>query len=252
MAQEAGWYADPAGRHEVRYWDGSQWTDNVSDRGVMVIDRPAAPAAPAPVFGPWVFRPYRRGVPFVGDMAITVQGTDVSIAGDVLPEEPYRRSRSIVTWAGLGGLGVWLALVFGMVTVDNRSAGEESNTLFGAVTMLSLLALLGVIIGVAIWSPTYQRRNATPMTVHVPTSSIGEVRPCYDWNVGVLWMLLTSPVLGLIITLARGRRVLQVRFASPLVAADRKPVRTMWIKGRRRTDATDMATAVHFTGLDRS
>jgi hypothetical protein len=29
----AAWSADPAGRHELRYWDGSTWTDHVSDGG---------------------------------------------------------------------------------------------------------------------------------------------------------------------------------------------------------------------------
>jgi hypothetical protein len=32
------WYADPSGRHELRYWDGSAWTDHVSDHGVTAID----------------------------------------------------------------------------------------------------------------------------------------------------------------------------------------------------------------------
>ncbi len=30
----AGWHPDPQGRHELRYWDGSTWTDHVSDAGV--------------------------------------------------------------------------------------------------------------------------------------------------------------------------------------------------------------------------
>lgn len=34
----ADWYADPLGRHEVRYWDGHQWTDNVADQGVQAED----------------------------------------------------------------------------------------------------------------------------------------------------------------------------------------------------------------------
>jgi hypothetical protein len=32
------WYADPTGRHEYRYWDGSAWTANVADSGRAVID----------------------------------------------------------------------------------------------------------------------------------------------------------------------------------------------------------------------
>ena len=44
----AGWQADPTGRHEHRYWDGSQWTDNVSDAGVASTDAYAVADAPAP------------------------------------------------------------------------------------------------------------------------------------------------------------------------------------------------------------
>lgn len=29
----ANWYPDPSGRHELRYWDGRQWCDSVSDSG---------------------------------------------------------------------------------------------------------------------------------------------------------------------------------------------------------------------------
>src|SRR5262249_5452822 len=33
-----GWYPDPAGRHEYRYWDGSLWTDDVSSHGRQSTD----------------------------------------------------------------------------------------------------------------------------------------------------------------------------------------------------------------------
>lgn len=36
------WHPDPTGRHELRYWDGSQWTEHVSDRGVQSVS-PLAP-----------------------------------------------------------------------------------------------------------------------------------------------------------------------------------------------------------------
>ena len=32
------WHNDPTGRHELRYWDGSAWTDHVSDRGIQATD----------------------------------------------------------------------------------------------------------------------------------------------------------------------------------------------------------------------
>ncbi|MEX0847132.1 MAG: DUF2510 domain-containing protein [Ilumatobacteraceae bacterium] len=38
----AGWYADPAGRFELRYWDGSTWTEHVSRAGQQYTDPPVA------------------------------------------------------------------------------------------------------------------------------------------------------------------------------------------------------------------
>jgi uncharacterized protein YxjI len=38
QAPAANWYPDPGGKHEHRYWDGSKWTDNVSNGGRQAID----------------------------------------------------------------------------------------------------------------------------------------------------------------------------------------------------------------------
>jgi uncharacterized protein YxjI len=34
----ANWYPDPKGRHQLRYWDGSNWTEHVSTNGVTSTD----------------------------------------------------------------------------------------------------------------------------------------------------------------------------------------------------------------------
>ena len=37
--QAAGaWHPDPYQRHQMRYWDGAKWTNNVSDNGGQSID----------------------------------------------------------------------------------------------------------------------------------------------------------------------------------------------------------------------
>ncbi|HKC29345.1 MAG TPA: phospholipid scramblase-related protein [Jatrophihabitans sp.] len=36
----AGWYADPFGRHEARYYSGSDWTEHVSSHGRAAVDPP--------------------------------------------------------------------------------------------------------------------------------------------------------------------------------------------------------------------
>src|SRR5215472_8623663 len=52
----AGWYADPASRHENRYWDGTGWTAAVADRGVTATDPlespPPLPAEASPATAP--------------------------------------------------------------------------------------------------------------------------------------------------------------------------------------------------------
>jgi hypothetical protein len=44
-AVAAGWFPDPTGRHQTRYWDGQRWTDQVSDPRVG-SDPPAASTHP--------------------------------------------------------------------------------------------------------------------------------------------------------------------------------------------------------------
>ena len=35
-----GWYTDPSGQYQVRYWDGTRWTEHVASDGVPGIDFP--------------------------------------------------------------------------------------------------------------------------------------------------------------------------------------------------------------------
>lgn len=35
----SGWHPDPVGRFELRYWDGTRWTEHVSTAGVPETDR---------------------------------------------------------------------------------------------------------------------------------------------------------------------------------------------------------------------
>jgi hypothetical protein len=66
----AGWHPDPMGRHEHRYWDGTQWTDNVSDQGQMSMD--PVMAAPQAVSAP--AEPSRVDLPAIDPSQIRVTG----------------------------------------------------------------------------------------------------------------------------------------------------------------------------------
>lgn len=42
------WAADPFGRHELRFYNGMEWTSAVSDAGVVGMDAPVAQAPEVP------------------------------------------------------------------------------------------------------------------------------------------------------------------------------------------------------------
>jgi hypothetical protein len=50
---EASWLADPTGTHELRYWNGSSWTEHVSDQGTTGQDPlTTEPPPPADAYPP--------------------------------------------------------------------------------------------------------------------------------------------------------------------------------------------------------
>ena len=63
MTTPPGWHPDPSGRHQHRFWDGSGWTDQVSDEGVTSTDPIDAPAASAAQAAPTGADPWGGGSP---------------------------------------------------------------------------------------------------------------------------------------------------------------------------------------------
>ena len=45
----ASWHTDPFGRHDVRWWDGTKWTEKVRDGEQAGIDPPGIAVAPRAV-----------------------------------------------------------------------------------------------------------------------------------------------------------------------------------------------------------
>lgn len=63
-----GWYPDPIGRHEYRYWDGTTWTEQVADHGATGTDPLDAmpPPTPTPAPTPAVTVPVAAEPPAAG------------------------------------------------------------------------------------------------------------------------------------------------------------------------------------------
>jgi hypothetical protein len=124
---EAGWKPDPDGRHEYRYWDGTTWSDQVSDSGVVSTD---APGPSAPAGDPTVAVPTQDPtavVPPAGDQPpyVAPSASPYPPGTPVPGMEPTGRSKVPVGLLALVGLVV-AALVAGIVIVT--TGGDDGGS----------------------------------------------------------------------------------------------------------------------------
>jgi hypothetical protein len=144
----AGWYADPASRHENRYWDGTGWTAAVADRGVTATDPlesppplpaeaaratvPAAPTTAAPA----------TAAPATAPATAALAGTAPTTA----PPTPARR-------------------------------GRRRRAFLAAV--IAVVAALGLIVGLLLWAPWQSPPLLRPTGLAAGTSTTSSV--AFHW-----------------------------------------------------------------------
>ena len=153
-----GWFPDPTGRHDHRWWDGAAWTAHVADAGVAALDplgeasseRPRASSPPAPRGAPVaVAGGFRPGADPVAILALVlgllglvlvfapVLGLIAPIAALVLGlvgRSRVRRSGrsgrgAATSGVVLGGIGLALALVVTVTSVALLSDPDSELTL---------------------------------------------------------------------------------------------------------------------------
>lgn len=116
-----GWLPDPTGRHEYRYWDGSRWTDDVSDQGTISSDAYAGPTA-APAYGdPTATAPY--------DPTATAPYGDptASYGSGPYPGAPQPQRPGTPTGLIIGLVVLVVALVGGLAFVV-ANQGDDDDT----------------------------------------------------------------------------------------------------------------------------
>lgn len=116
----AGWAFDPFARHELRYWDGTAWTEHVSDRGIRHRDAEGLPAARTGTAG----RSRRK--------ARRDRGT-----GGQEPEEPRRvehRGVTFTPWAAVGAVAVLLGAGVLSSVVDRSGSPSTGVTRFAGLS----------------------------------------------------------------------------------------------------------------------
>jgi hypothetical protein len=157
-ASAPGWQPDPSGRHEYRYWDGSTWTDDVSDAGLTSVDPApglaapgsAVPGGPAPSGEPTsVMDPTQGFAPTAAYGTPTPGGSggyppaDAGAgpggygpttgypaygSGAVPPGKPPRSGPSTGLLVGLGALALALIIAIVVVLTGDDGDGDETST----------------------------------------------------------------------------------------------------------------------------
>ena len=156
----AGWFPDPLGRYEHRWFNGSTWTSDVSTDGQRYVDPNGISAG---------HHPHRQQAApdAVGNGSATAAMT-CGIIGTLLAWLPFL----VVAGAALGVL----AVVFG---VKGRRRARENGqggtmALIGLVTgvIALLLCIVGVITTVVTWREVVGYAEPGPATVVVDDCTI--------------------------------------------------------------------------------
>lgn len=127
------WHPDPFHRHELRWWDGARWSDNVMDQGIAGTD---PVQAQAPVAGQWdtptqmhpIMPPPGAGQPMPGTMPTMPVPVQPAPAG-----APKRNTGLLIGGvAAVAALGIGAFVVLGgdddSKQTDTTSSVEATTT----------------------------------------------------------------------------------------------------------------------------
>ena len=139
MAAAAGWYPDPTGRFEFRYFDGETWSAEVSRAGRQFVDPPSGHAPRQPQ-APWQQpqAPWQQAVvaPRQEGNGLAVTSLVLGVLACVFGLIPFLFL--------LVFLLALLAIIFGAIGASRRSDGTRSKMAIAGL----VLGLIGVTAGV--------------------------------------------------------------------------------------------------------
>lgn len=116
------WLPDPSGRHQLRWWDGNEWTEYVSDQGTQATD-PLSGETPPPPPGAGARRSGRATAALVlgivGILVFPVVCSTLAIIFGALAlrdmgPDPEVKGRSMAWWGlglGIAGLLIGIGLI---------------------------------------------------------------------------------------------------------------------------------------------
>ncbi|RLK47449.1 DUF2510 domain-containing protein [Microbacterium telephonicum] len=208
----AGWYPDPADPSRTRWWDGAQWTENVS--GGQPPAAPAAPAAPAYGASSAAGYPAYPSAPAYATAATGPSAPGVStdtvwaylaILVSFLPV----LSVFFIDWNGM--LVASMAPVYSESEVMSAMGGFVAQSLLISVFGYAMLAL-SIVFSWLDWRELKRRGVARPfhwaysffaLLVSITVYIIGRtvvVKRETGKGLTVLWVWIASVVLAIVIT----------------------------------------------------
>lgn len=196
----AGWYADPTSQLQLRYWDGTNWTEDI---------RPL----PAP-----------NGDP------LSSPGDDSPATSDVSYVAPLPNSRTVLSWAILGGgvmiaagtLFAWLTATTALISVSRDAfqlGANESLTADGPIVLV--LGLMTMAIGIASITdsamPRFSQKYALILGLAAAVYLGIEYRSVHNWVNQVSSSYATASIgtgywiccIGALITMIAGASILR-------------------------------------------
>jgi hypothetical protein len=156
---DQGWYADPSGQHQFRWWDGSAWTTYVGDDGELAIDD-----APLPRLPP---SPPDLAPPPVASLDTAPEPGDERVTR---PVRVWDTVRARPLWARTAAAVVVVCALVAIVTTfgaDDRPASTVEITGFAARSTTTPPTV--VELTVPSTTPTTTRPTAPPTTA-APTT----------------------------------------------------------------------------------
>lgn len=111
----AGWYHDPSGEPQQRWWDGTTWTDHVlplETPAPVVEEEPLTAPAPAPAFAPPPPAPF---TPPASPYA--PQAAPYAPPGAYAPRQPAPGYPPAPTGPGVDGWAIWVAVFLPIVVL---------------------------------------------------------------------------------------------------------------------------------------
>ena len=130
----AGWFPDPMRRHQLRYWNGSEWSEHVADAGQTAVDPVAVGPTPVVPEHHEAHPLPPPTLPTVVTPAAPAAAPQAQVSVHEVTSAPQRTKQRVATWMIVAAIVAVAGIAVGAVLVlrggDDQSATGNEAELF--------------------------------------------------------------------------------------------------------------------------